>query len=160
MPFSPGVLGRALPMDTIRAGLRGIRSQLNLDNLKLAAEAIMTTDKYPKYFSCRVGPAVIAGIAKGAGMIEPNMATLLVYLMTDAELPRAAMRPMLRRVVDRTFNCTSIDTDTSTSDTVVFMANGLGGKVKLGQFEKGLMDVCGYRTKEMATCGEGATHPI
>jgi len=160
LPFSTGVIGRALPMDKIRAGLRGIRSQLKLDNLKLAAEAIMTTDKYPKYFSCRVGPAVIAGIAKGAGMIEPNMATLLVYLMTDAELPRAAMRPMLRRVVDRTFNCTSIDTDTSTSDTVVLMANGLAGKVKLGQFEKGLLEVCEYLTKEIARSGEGATKLI
>lgn len=160
LPFSTGVIGRPLPMDKIRAGLRGIRSQLKPDNLKLAAEAIMTTDKYPKYFSCRVGPAVIAGIAKGAGMIEPNMATLLVYLMTDAELPRAAMRPMLRRVVDRTFNCTSIDTDTSTSDTVVLMANGLAGKVKLGQFEKGLLEVCEYLTKEIARSGEGATKLI
>ena len=160
LPFSTGVIGRALPMDKIRAGLRGIRSQLKPDNLKLAAEAIMTTDKYPKYFSCRVGPAVIAGIAKGAGMIEPNMATLLVYLMTDAELPRAAVRPMLRRVVDRTFNCTSIDTDTSTSDTVVLMANGLAGKVKLGQFEKGLLEVCEYLTKEIARSGEGATKLI
>ena len=160
LPFSTGVIGRALPMDKIRAGLRGIRSQLKPDNLKLAAEAIMTTDKYPKYFSCRVGPAVIAGIAKGAGMIEPNMATLLVYLMTDAELPRAAMRPMLRRVVDRTFNCMSIDTDTSTSDTVVLMANGLVGKVKLGQFEKGLLEVCEYLTKEIARSGEGATKLI
>jgi len=160
LPFSTGVIGRPLPMDKIRAGLRGIRSQLKPDNLKLAAEAIMTTDKYPKYFSCRVGPAVIAGIAKGAGMIEPNMATLLVYLMTDAELPRAAMRPMLRRVVDRTFNCMSIDTDTSTSDTVVLMANGLVGKVKLGQFEKGLLEVCEYLTKEIARSGEGATKLI
>ncbi len=72
-------------------------------------------------------------------MIEPNMATMLVYLMTDAELPKAAMKPMLKRVVDRTFNCMSIDTDTSTSDTVVLMANGLAGKVKLPQFEKGLV---------------------
>ncbi len=160
LPFSTGVIGRALPMDKIRAGLRGIRSELKPDNLKLAAEAIMTTDKYPKYFSCRVGPAVIAGIAKGAGMIEPNMATLLVYLMTDAELPRAAVRPMLRRLVDRTFNCTSIDTDTSTSDTVVLMANGLAGKVKLGQFEKGLLEVCEYLTKEIARSGEGATKLI
>ena len=160
LPFSTGVIGRPLPMDKIRVGLRGIRSQLKPDNLKLAAEAIMTTDKYPKYFSCRVGPAVIAGITKGAGMIEPNMATLLVYLMTDAELPRAAMRPMLRRMVDRTFNCTSIDTDTSTSDTVVLMANGLAGKVKLGQFEKGLLEVCEYLTKEIARSGEGATKLI
>ena len=160
LPFSTGVIGRPLPMDKIRAGLRGIRSELKPDNLKLAAEAIMTTDKYPKYFSCQVGSAVIAGIAKGAGMIEPNMATMLVYLMTDAELPKAAMRPMLRRIVDRTFNCMSIDTDTSTSDTVVLMANGLAGSVKLAQFEKGLLQVCEYLTQEIARSGEGATKLI
>jgi glutamate N-acetyltransferase/amino-acid N-acetyltransferase len=160
LPFSTGVIGRPLPMDKIRAGLRGIRSELKPDNLKLAAEAIMTTDKSPKYFSARVGPAVIAGIAKGAGMIEPNMATMLVYLMTDADLPKAAMRPMLRRVVNRTFNCMSIDTDTSTSDTVVLMANGLAGKVRLGQFEKGLLEVCEYLTREIARGGEGATKLI
>src|SRR4030095_9486078 len=97
---------------------------------------------------------------KGAGMIEPNMATMLVYLMTDAELPKPAMRPMLRRVVDRTFNCMSIDTDTSTSDTVVLMANGLAGKVRLAQFERGLLEVCQYLTKEIARSGEGATKLI
>lgn len=160
LPFSTGVIGRPLPMDKIRAGLRGIRSELKPNNLKLAAEAIMTTDKYPKYFSCKIGSAVIAGIAKGAGMIEPNMATMLVYLMTDADVPKAAMRPMLRRIVDRTFNCMSIDTDTSTSDTVVLMANGLAGKVKLAQFEKGLLQVCEYLTKEIARSGEGATKLI
>ncbi|MGH7854406.1 MAG: bifunctional glutamate N-acetyltransferase/amino-acid acetyltransferase ArgJ, partial [Candidatus Binatia bacterium] len=160
LPFSTGVIGRPLPMDKIRAGLRGIREELKPDNLKLAAEAIMTTDTYPKYISCRAGSAVIAGIAKGAGMIEPNMATMLVYLMTDAELPRATLRPMLRGVVDRTFNCMSIDTDTSTSDTVVLMANGLAGKVKLGQFEKGLLEVSEYLAKEIARSGEGATKLI
>jgi glutamate N-acetyltransferase / amino-acid N-acetyltransferase len=160
LPFSTGVIGRPLPMDKIRAGLHGIRSELKPDNLKLAAEAIMTTDKYPKYFSCQVGSAVIAGIAKGAGMVEPNMATMLVYLMTDAELPKAALRPMLRRVVDRTFNSMSIDTDTSTSDTVVLMANGLAGKVKLAQFEKGLLQVSEYLTRELARSGEGATKLI
>jgi glutamate N-acetyltransferase/amino-acid N-acetyltransferase len=160
LPFSTGVIGRPLPMDKIRAGLRGIRDELKADNLKLAAEAIMTTDKYPKYVSCKIGSAVIAGIAKGAGMIEPNMATMLVYLMTDADVPKAAMRPMLRRIVDRTFNCMSIDTDTSTSDTVVVMANGLAGKVKLAQFEKGLLQVCEYLTKEIARSGEGATKLI
>ena len=160
LPFSTGVIGRPIPMDKIRAGLRGIKSELKPDNLKLAAEAIMTTDMYPKYVSVKVGNAIIAGIAKGAGMIEPNMATMLVYLMTDAELPKTALRPMLRRVVDRTFNCMSIDTDTSTSDTVVLMANGLAGKVKLGQFEKGLLEVCEYLTKEIARSGEGATKLI
>jgi glutamate N-acetyltransferase/amino-acid N-acetyltransferase len=160
LPFSTGVIGRPLPMDKIRAGLKGIQSELKPNNLKLAAEAIMTTDKYPKYFSCQVGPAIIAGIAKGAGMIEPNMATMLVYLMTDAALPKSTMRPMLRRVVDRTFNCMSIDTDTSTSDTAVLMANGLAGKVNLGRFENGLMQVCEYLTREMARSGEGATKLI
>jgi len=160
LPFSTGVIGRPLPMDKIRAGLRGIRDELKPGNLKRAAEAIMTTDKYPKYVSCRVGPAVIAGIAKGAGMIEPNMATMLVYLMTDAELPAASLRSMLKRVVDRTFNCMSIDTDTSTSDTVVLMANGLAGNVHLGEFESGLLQVCEYLTREIARNGEGATKLI
>ena len=160
LPFSTGVIGRALPMDKIRAGLVGIKSELQPDNLKLAAQAIMTTDMYPKYISVKVGKAIIAGIAKGAGMIEPNMATMLVYLMTDAELPKAAMKPMLKRVVDRTFNCMSIDTDTSTSDSVVLMANGLAGTVKLAGFEKGLLQVCEYLTREIARNGEGVTKLI
>ena len=160
LPFSTGVIGRPLPMEKIRAGLRGIKNELKPDNLKIAAEAIMTTDMYPKYVSVRVGSAVIAGIAKGAGMIEPNMATMLVYLMTDADLPKAALRPMLRRVVDQTFNCMSIDTDTSTSDTVVLMANGLAGKVRFGVFEKGLLEVSEYLTREIARNGEGVTKLI
>ena len=160
LPFSTGVIGRPLPMDKIRAGLRGIRDELKADNLKLAAEAIMTTDMYPKYISVQVGKATIAGIAKGAGMIEPNMATMLVYLMTDAELPKSAMKPMLKRVVERTFNCMSIDTDTSTSDTVVLMANGLAGTAKLPSFEKGLFQVCEYLTREIARNGEGVTKLI
>jgi glutamate N-acetyltransferase/amino-acid N-acetyltransferase len=160
LPFSTGVIGRPLPMEKIRAGLKGIRSELKPNNLKLAAEAIMTTDMYPKYISVRAGSAVIAGIAKGAGMIEPNMATMLVYLMTDAELPKAAMRPMLRRAVDRTFNCMSIDTDTSTSDTVVLMANGLAGKVNLRHFEDALSHVCEFLTREIARNGEGVTKLI
>jgi glutamate N-acetyltransferase/amino-acid N-acetyltransferase len=160
LPFSTGVIGRPLPMDKIRAGLRGIFAELKPDNLALAAEAIMTTDAYPKYSSRRIGSAVIAGIAKGAGMIEPNMATMLVYLMTDADLPGSALRAILRRVVNRTFNCMSIDTDTSTSDTVVLMANGLAGSVELPLFESALYDVCEYLTREIARNGEGATKLI
>jgi len=160
LPFSTGVIGRPLPMDKIRAGLRGIRNELQPNDLKLAAEAIMTTDKYPKYSSRRVGAAIIAGIAKGAGMIEPNMATMLVYLMTDAELPTKSLHPMLRRVVDRTFNSMSIDTDTSTSDTVVLMANGLVGPLNTREFEAGLLEVCEYLTRDIARSGEGATKLI
>jgi glutamate N-acetyltransferase/amino-acid N-acetyltransferase len=160
LPFSTGVIGRPLPMDKIRNGLRGIRNELKPNNLKLAAEAIMTTDKYPKFVSTQVDAAIIAGIAKGAGMIEPNMATMLVYLMTDAELSSKSLRPMLRRVVDRTFNCMSVDSDTSTSDTVVLMANGLAGPVNPREFENGLLAVCEHLTREIARSGEGATKLI
>jgi glutamate N-acetyltransferase/amino-acid N-acetyltransferase len=160
LPFSTGVIGRPLPMHKLRAGLRGIRAELKPDNLQLAAQAIMTTDRYPKFISRRVGPAIIAGIAKGAGMIEPNMATMLVYLMTDADLPRAALRPLLRRAVDRTFNSMSIDTDTSTSDTVVLMANGVAGSVNLAEFESKFYEVCENLAREIARNGEGATKLI
>jgi glutamate N-acetyltransferase/amino-acid N-acetyltransferase len=160
LPFSTGVIGRRLPIDKILAGLRGIRDELRPDTLKLAAEAIMTTDRSPKYVSRQVGSAVIAGIAKGAGMIEPNMATMLVYLMTDAELSASSLRLMLRRVTEKTFNAVSIDTDTSTSDTVVLMANGLAGPVNRRQFEDVLLEVCEYLAHEIARTGEGATKLI
>jgi glutamate N-acetyltransferase/amino-acid N-acetyltransferase len=157
LPFSTGVIGRHLPMDKIRAGLRGIRDELRPNNLEQAARAIMTTDMYPKYISRQVGSAVVAGIAKGAGMIEPNMATMLAYILTDAELPSQVLRPMLRRVVDRSFNAISIDTDTSTSDTVVLMANGLAGRVHRRAFEEALIEVCEHLAREIARNGEGAS---
>jgi glutamate N-acetyltransferase / amino-acid N-acetyltransferase len=157
LPFSTGVIGRHLPMDKIRVGLQGIRDELRPNNLELAARAIMTTDMYPKYVSRQVGSTVVAGIAKGAGMIEPNMATMLAYIMTDAELPSQVMRPMLRRVVDRSFNAISIDTDTSTSDTVVLMANGLAGPVNRRVFEQALIEVCEHLAREIARNGEGAS---
>jgi glutamate N-acetyltransferase/amino-acid N-acetyltransferase len=160
LPFSTGVIGRHLPMDRIRTGLRGIGAELRPNNLELAARAIMTTDMYPKYTSRRVGPAVVAGIAKGAGMIEPNMATMLAYLMTDAELLPEVIRPMLQRVVDRSFNAVSIDTDTSTSDTVVLMANGLAGPVDQQAFEAALIEVAEHLAREIARNGEGASKLI
>jgi glutamate N-acetyltransferase / amino-acid N-acetyltransferase len=157
LPFSTGVIGRHLPMEKIRAGLKGVREELRPNNLELAARAIMTTDMYPKYISRQVGPAVVAGIAKGAGMIEPNMATMLAYIMTDADLPPQVMRPMLRRVVDRSFNAVSIDTDTSTSDTVVLLANGLAGPAHRRAFEAALVEVCEHLAREIARNGEGAS---
>ncbi len=160
LPFSTGVIGRPLPMEKIRAGLKGIRGELKRNDLELAARAIMTTDRWPKFTSRRAGDAVVAGIAKGAGMIEPNMATMLVYLMTDAELPRASLNRMLKRVVDRTFNAISIDTDTSTSDTVVLMANGLAGKIDNIAFERALLEVSEYLAREICRNGEGATKLI
>jgi glutamate N-acetyltransferase/amino-acid N-acetyltransferase len=120
----------------------------------------MTTDTHPKCIAKRVGNAVLAGIAKGAAMIEPNMATMLAFLLTDAAVPATALRPMLRRAVDASFNMISIDTDTSTSDTVIVMANGLAGEVDLPAFETALNEVCIYLAKEIAGDGEGATKLI
>jgi glutamate N-acetyltransferase/amino-acid N-acetyltransferase len=160
LPFSTGVIGRPLPMNKIRAGLQGIRAELRPGNLEAAARAIMTTDRYPKYVSHQVGSAVIAGIAKGAAMIEPNMATMLAYLMTDAKLPASELRPMLGRIVNRTFNAISVDTDTSTSDTVVLLANGLAEAVDLHQFEDALFEVCEYLAREIVRNAEGATKLI
>ncbi|HWP60341.1 MAG TPA: bifunctional glutamate N-acetyltransferase/amino-acid acetyltransferase ArgJ [Candidatus Acidoferrales bacterium] len=160
LPFSTGVIGRPLPIDKIRAGLCGIRAALARGHLKLAARAIMTTDRSPKYASCRVGPAIIAGLAKGAGMVEPNMATMLAYLLTDAALRPASVRPMLRRVAEKTFNALSIDSDTSTSDAVVLMANGLAGPVDPRQFEDALLGVCEHLARAIARGGEGATKLI
>jgi glutamate N-acetyltransferase / amino-acid N-acetyltransferase len=89
-----------------------------------AARGIVTTDRYPKIRSAVVGNGRIVGIAKGAGMIEPNMATMLVYILTDLDIPRETLRSMLPEAVGRSFNCISVDSDESTSDTVVLISSG------------------------------------
>src|SRR5206468_2426588 len=96
------------------------------------------------------------GVAKGVGMIEPNMATMITILLTDADLAAQELEVIVKRVVDRTFNCVSIDTDTSTSDTAIVMASGASGAVDLDAFERGLYDVASSLTKQIARDGEGA----
>lgn len=161
LPSSTGVIGQQLSVEKFRQAIVGrLREQMRPHELGLAAQAIMTTDTHPKYIAKRVGHAVLAGIAKGAAMIEPNMATMLAFLMTDAAIPAATLRPMLQRAVQASFNMISIDTDTSTSDTVIAMANGLAGEVDLQAFEMALHEVCVYLAKEIAGDGEGATKLI
>ncbi len=116
----------------------------------------MTTDTVPKVAATSVGAAHIVGVAKGVGMIEPNMATLITLLFTDAEIAIADLGPIFRRVIDRTFNCVSIDTDTSTSDTAIVLANGAAGPVEPDVFERGLYEVAASLTKQVARDGEGA----
>jgi glutamate N-acetyltransferase/amino-acid N-acetyltransferase len=99
-------------------------------------------------------------MAKGAGMIEPNMATMLSFWVTDAEIPSDVLQPMLKRVVDKSFNRLSIDTDTSTSDTVAIMANGLAGPVDLDAFEAAFTEAAIDMSKQIVTDGEGATKMI
>ena len=119
---------------------------------------MMTTDTVPKLAEAVVAgsTARVVGMAKGVGMIEPDMATHISLLFTDAELSAADLDAVFRRVVDRTFNCVSIDTDTSTSDSSVIMASGAAGPVDLDAFEAALYDVALDLTKQIARDGEGA----
>jgi glutamate N-acetyltransferase/amino-acid N-acetyltransferase len=161
IPSSTGVIGQQLPLDKFQQAIPGrLRAQLRPHELGLAAQAMMTTDTHPKCLATRVGQAVLAGIAKGAAMIAPNMATMLAFLLTDAAIPAPTLRPMLRRAVDASFNMLSIDTDTSTSDTVILLANGLAGAVDLPAFETALHEACVALAKEIAADGEGATKRI
>lgn len=153
---STGVIGVPLPIEKIERGLAGIASEL-VDDPLVGAEGIMTTDTHPKALSMSVGPAVITWIAKGAGMIEPNMATMLVYIFTDAAFGAPELDRMLRAAVDASFNMLSVDTDTSTSDTCVILANGLAGVVESGAFGDALTAGCLRMTEMLGRDGEGAT---
>jgi glutamate N-acetyltransferase/amino-acid N-acetyltransferase len=153
---STGVIGRQLPMDRIEAGLRGIAAELQEDPLR-GAEGIMTTDTYPKALSLSVGEATLTVVGKGSGMISPDMATMLVYIFTDAAFDAATLDRLLREVVAETFNMLSVDTDTSTSDTCALLANGLAGPVPESDFRRALLAACTRMTELLARDGEGAT---
>ncbi len=157
---STGVIGRRYPMDRIRRYFDDIDLAAGSATFADAAQAIMTTDTHPKLVSATVGDATIVGIAKGVGMIEPDMATLLTFFFTDAAIESAALDAMLRRVVAVTFNALSIDTDTSTSDSAVIWANGLAGPVDEAAFEAAFAGVALGLVKMIAADGEGASKLI
>ena len=157
---STGVIGRQYPMDRVRAYLAQLTAPFDGRDAEAAATAIMTTDTHPKIAHATVGRASIVGIAKGVGMIEPDMATLITLFITDAELAPAALDKAFRSVIDRTFNAVSVDTDTSTSDTAAIMASGLAGPVPEAEFERALGEVALELTKMIARDGEGATKMI
>lgn len=161
---STGVIGRPLPMKLIRAGIRQIA--LSADGGHDLARAIMTTDTVPKEVAVRVadGAFTLAGVAKGAGMIHPDLATLLCFLTTDANVDLAFLKPALQRAVDVSFNLLSIDGDTSPNDMVLLLANGQAGNkpIKAGSrqaaiFRQALSQVCLHLAKSIARDGEGAT---
>ncbi len=155
---STGVIGRRYPMDRIRAGIAALPSELVSESADAAARGIMTTDTIAKVAEARVGSgqARVVGIAKGVGMIEPNMATMIAVILTDAAVNPDVLDTVFRRVIDRTFNCVSVDTDTSTSDTAVILASGHAGEVDLTEFERALGEVSLELTKMIARDGEGA----
>ena len=154
---STGVIGVQLPVEKIESGIRGMAADLQDDPL-VGAEGIMTTDTHPKALSASVGAATITWVAKGSGMIEPNMATMLSYIFTDAALDAATLDRLLRTAVARSFNMLSVDTDTSTSDTCAIMANGLAGAVDEAEFGRVLLDGCVRMTEILGRDGEGAEH--
>lgn len=153
---STGVIAVQLPIEKVEAGIAGASELLQNDPM-VGARGIMTTDTYPKAISCSVGNATLTVVGKGSGMIEPNMATMLVYIFTDAELDSSTLDSMLRKAVNKSFNMLSVDTDTSTSDTCVIMANGKAGKVDEDEFYNALEASCIKMTEKLARDGEGAT---
>jgi glutamate N-acetyltransferase/amino-acid N-acetyltransferase len=174
--MSTGVIGLPLPMDKVEAGVseaallaRSETGQSNdtptavaglrpsHDGVQLAAQAIMTTDTRPKLAARRVGDASLLGMAKGAAMIHPNMATMLAVVVTDAAVAPADLHTALRRAVDRSFNAISVDGDTSTNDTVLLLANGLAGPVDPNAFEAALTEVCTDLAQQIVRDAEGAS---
>ncbi|PJI08984.1 MULTISPECIES: bifunctional glutamate N-acetyltransferase/amino-acid acetyltransferase ArgJ [Clostridium] len=160
LPSSTGIIGKQLPIDNIIKGMDGIKEILSKDKWEDFNRAIMTTDKELKIKSCKVGNASILGVGKGSGMIEPNMATMLVYFFTDAYIPGDELKSMLKRVTDKSFNMISIDHDTSTSDTAAILANGYAGEVDLKLFEEVLTNMCIDISKDIVKDGEGVSKLI
>jgi glutamate N-acetyltransferase/amino-acid N-acetyltransferase len=166
---STGVIGEPLPMDRLRAGIPVAAASLRPQGLADAGEAIRTTDTFAKIASRRVRVAgrmvTVAGIAKGSGMIEPDMATMLSFLLTDASVSSAYLRGLLRRVADDTYNRLTVDGESSTSDTVLLLANGHAGQPRLtsrksedaAAFESAVTGVATDLARDLARDGEGAT---
>jgi len=163
LPFSTGVIMEPLPVERIVAALP--RALLAKDDWLSAAEAIMTTDTVPKAYSRRVrlsgGAAVVTGIAKGAGMIRPDMATMLAFIATDARVAGRALQPLLERVTERSFNCVTVDGDTSTNDSLILAATGEGPLARsrrdLLKLEVAVGDVARHLAQAIVRDGEGAT---
>jgi glutamate N-acetyltransferase/amino-acid N-acetyltransferase len=165
---STGLIGAALPMGPIRAGIAQVVRALSPGGGADAAEALMTTDAFPKTASAQVDlggvRVTLGGMAKGAGMIHPNMATTLCVLTTDAAIPPHRLRSALRTAIDQSFNCISVDGDTSTNDTVFCLANGAAGNPSLADddaayavFVSALTQLTTTLAKMIVRDGEGAS---
>ncbi len=160
LPSSTGVIGWRLPADAMVEALPRAAAALQARSILPAAEAIMTTDLYPKIRRADVGEGSIVGIAKGAGMIEPNLATMLVYLLTDLDVPRELLRAALDEAVESSFNAITVDSDTSTSDTVVLLSTRRRATPAPGEFVDGLAKVCAALAEDVVRNGEGVHHVV
>ncbi|MDK2971300.1 MAG: glutamate N-acetyltransferase / amino-acid N-acetyltransferase [Candidatus Sumerlaeota bacterium] len=167
---STGVIGVLPDLGRIEAGLKSIaEAGLSPEGIEDVGRAMMTTDLVPKSAegTCRMGgkQVRILGLAKGSGMIHPNMGTMLAYILTDARLPRPELRAALRAASDASFNCMTVDGDTSTSDMLVALANGAAGNESISaeelvKFREALTKVCQSLARQVASDGEGATRLV
>lgn len=162
---STGLIGSCLPMDSIREGISQVR--LTVEGGHDLARAIMTTDTVPKEVAVKAGGFTIGGMAKGSGMIHPDMATMLCFLATDAGVDGSLLKLALKEAVDKSLNMVSIDGDNSTNDMALLMANGMAGgeRITAGSpqaavFQVALNDVCIRLARALARDGEGATKMI
>jgi glutamate N-acetyltransferase/amino-acid N-acetyltransferase len=157
---STGLIGELLPMEKIVAGLEKIAPVLNMDSLQECAQAIMTTDSVPKIAQAALGNVQVAGIAKGAGMLAPALATMLSVVMTDGVVSEKASA-IFAKVTDRTYNRIDSDGCTSTNDTVLFMASGASGQsLSDVELEDLLMNVCGSLSSQLIEDAEGSTKSV
>jgi len=168
--MSTGVIGVPMPMDRIKKGVQECAKSLSAENHLNSAKAIMTTDTVPKEYAVEVklskGVVHIGGMAKGAGMICPNMATMLSIITTDAEIPSEQLKECLQKAVQSSFNCIAIDNDMSTNDSVVVLANGFSeifiepDSEDEEVFSSGLNQVCIWLARSIVADGEGATKMV
>ena len=157
---STGLIGELLPMTKIENGIRSIATVLKSESLQECAQAIMTTDSVPKIAQASLGKVNVAGIAKGAGMLAPALATMLSVVMTDAQVSSNAAQ-IFAQVTDRTYNRIDSDGCTSTNDTVLFMASGASGQtLSDSELEELLMKVCGSLAAQLIEDAEGSTKSV
>ena len=157
---STGLIGELLPMAKIESGIRSIATELKVESLQECAQAIMTTDSVPKIAQATLGKVQVAGIAKGAGMLAPALATMLSVVMTDGQVSSNA-KEIFAQVIDRTYNRIDSDGCTSTNDTVLFMASGASGQsLSDAELEDLLMTVCGSLAAQLIEDAEGSTKSV
>lgn len=164
---STGIIGKRLPLAKIQGAMPALVQGLSAANIARAKYAILTTDTFPKEITARVNiggrTVTICGVAKGSGMIAPNMATMLAFIFTDADITRKALQSALKEAVEQSFNCISVDNCMSTNDTVIVLANGLSQNKRiesgkdLDAFSKALSAVCLELATMIVKDGEGAT---
>jgi glutamate N-acetyltransferase/amino-acid N-acetyltransferase len=157
LPFSTGVIMEPLPVERIVAGLPTCVAALREDNWGQAAEAIMTTDTVPKARSLRSAGATVTGIAKGAGMIRPDMATMLGFIATDAALTQDALERLVADAAERSFNRISVDGDTSTNDSFILISTGAAGRCDRARLREAVVRVSEGLAQAIVRDGEGAT---